>query len=407
MVIFMKLMLIFLNGALTSPSYHLNDITLEKVKDENIRYPIILIHGIGGTQVLCQPTGKQLHTKPFSIWINLLYFLLPEKLLSYMGLIYDPKTKQTRDRGLCNVEFPGWGDTWASEYLSEDKYLFTSYMKLIVQSLTNDKFFVRNKTLRAAPYDFRKAPNENSKYFIKLKQLIEETYENGAKRPIYLLGHSLGSLYSMYFLKQQDKSWKYKYIKGFISVSAPFGGSVESLYAETCGHNLGIPFRSPLAFRDIQRSFPAMAFLLPDPRVWPSNEKLIITPNKNYSAHDLKALFDDISFPQAYAIMNETKSVFDPYERPTDIDVYCIYSINIPTISQMIFKTPGPYRSAFPNQIPTLKYGDGDGTVPLKSLSVCNKWDYVNLAVLEQTSHEDIVQDDRFLKYLMKLLVID
>ncbi|XP_018651429.1 phosphatidylcholine-sterol acyltransferase (lecithin-cholesterol acyltransferase)/ Phospholipase A [Schistosoma mansoni] len=291
-----------------------------------------------------------------------------------MGLIYDPKTKQTRDRGLCNVEFPGWGDTWASEYLSEDKYLFTSYMKLIVQSLTNDKFFVRNKTLRAAPYDFRKAPNENSKYFIKLKQLIEETYENGAKRPIYLLGHSLGSLYSMYFLKQQDKSWKYKYIKGFISVSAPFGGSVESLYAETCGHNLGIPFRSPLAFRDIQRSFPAMAFLLPDP---------------------------------PYAIMNETKSVFDPYERPTDIDVYCIYSINIPTISQMIFKTPGPYRSAFPNQIPKLKYGDGDGTVPLKSLSVCNKWDYVNLAVLEQTSHEDIVQDDRFLKYLMKLLVID
>uniref|UniRef100_A0A5K4ETG6 Phosphatidylcholine-sterol acyltransferase (Lecithin-cholesterol acyltransferase)/ Phospholipase A n=1 Tax=Schistosoma mansoni TaxID=6183 RepID=A0A5K4ETG6_SCHMA len=118
-------------------------------------------------------------------------------------------------------------------------------------------------------------------------------------------------------------------------------------------------------------------------------------------------LFVQLITDLAYAIMNETKSVFDPYERPTDIDVYCIYSINIPTISQMIFKTPGPYRSAFPNQIPTLKYGDGDGTVPLKSLSVCNKWDYVNLAVLEQTSHEDIVQDDRFLKYLMKLLVID
>lgn len=60
---------------------------------------------------------------------------------------------------MCNVEFPGWGDTWASEYLSEEKYPLTSYMKSLVQSLTEDKFFVRNKTIRTAPYDFRKAPS--------------------------------------------------------------------------------------------------------------------------------------------------------------------------------------------------------------------------------------------------------
>lgn len=67
--------------------------------------------------------------------------------------------------------------------------------------------------------------------------MVEETYENSEKCPVYLLGHSLGSLYSMYFLKLQDKRWKHKYIKGFISVSGPFGGSVESLYAETCGES--------------------------------------------------------------------------------------------------------------------------------------------------------------------------
>ncbi|KAH9594685.1 hypothetical protein MS3_00010098 [Schistosoma haematobium] len=324
-----------------------------------------------------------------------------------MGLIYDPKTKKTRDRELCNVEFPGWGDTWASEYLSEEKYPLTSYMKSLVQSLTEDKFFVRNKTIRSAPYDFRKAPNENAKYFVKLKELVEETYENSEKCPVYLLGHSLGSLYSMYFLKLQDKRWKHKYIKGFISVSGPFGGSVESLYAETCGHNFGIPFRSPLAFRDIERSFPAMTFLLPDPRVWSASEKFVITPKRNYSAHDMKAFFNDISFPQGYLMMKETKSLFNPSERPTDIEVYCVYSFNIPTILQMIFNIPGPHRSAFPNQIPKLKYGDGDGVVPLKSLSVCNKWNYVNVVVLEQSSHEDIVQDDRFIKYLKKLLIND
>ncbi|CAH8449756.1 hypothetical protein MS3_00010098 [Schistosoma haematobium] len=407
MIRFIKLMLVLLHGLFTSSSYNLKGIALEKVRDENIRYPLILIHGIGGTQALCKPTDKQSHTKPFTLWVKLLYFLIPEKLFTYMGLIYDPKTKKTRDRELCNVEFPGWGDTWASEYLSEEKYPLTSYMKSLVQSLTEDKFFVRNKTIRSAPYDFRKAPNENAKYFVKLKELVEETYENSEKCPVYLLGHSLGSLYSMYFLKLQDKRWKHKYIKGFISVSGPFGGSVESLYAETCGHNFGIPFRSPLAFRDIERSFPAMTFLLPDPRVWSASEKFVITPKRNYSAHDMKAFFNDISFPQGYLMMKETKSLFNPSERPTDIEVYCVYSFNIPTILQMIFNIPGPHRSAFPNQIPKLKYGDGDGVVPLKSLSVCNKWNYVNVVVLEQSSHEDIVQDDRFIKYLKKLLIND
>ncbi|VDP30497.1 unnamed protein product [Schistosoma margrebowiei] len=360
----MEFILVLLHGLFTSSSYNIKGIALEKVRDENIRYPLILIHGIGGTQALCKPTDKQSHTKPFTLWVK---------------LIYDPKTKKTKDRELCNVEFPGWGDTWASEYLSEEKYPLTSYMKSLVQSLTEDKFFVRNKTLRSAPYDFRKAPNENEKYFVKLKELVEETYENSEKCPVYLLGHSLGSLYSMYFLKLQDKRWKHKYIKGFISVSAPFGGSVESLYAETCGHNFGIPFRSPLAFRDIERSFPAMTFLLPDPRVWSAS----------------------------YLMMKETKSVFNPSERPTDIEVYCVYSFNIPTILQMIFNIPGPHRSAFPNQIPKLKYGDGDGVVPLKSLSVCNKWNYVNVVVLERSSHEDIVQDDRFIRFLKRLLIND
>ncbi|KAK4472399.1 hypothetical protein MN116_003656 [Schistosoma mekongi] len=400
-------LLYILNEVFTSPSYHLKDIHLEEVNDVNIRYPVILIHGIGGTQVVCRPTDKQPYKEPFTIWVKMLYFILPEKLLPYMGLVYDPKTKRTTERGLCDVEFPGWGDTWASEYVSKEKYQITSYMKKLVDSLTNDKFFIRNKTLRGAPYDFRKAPNENAEYFVKLKELVEETYANGENRPVYLLGHSLGSLYSMYFLKQQNKRWKYKYIKGFISVAAPLGGSIESLYTEACGHNFGIPFRSPLAFRAIERSFPAMAFLLPDPRVWSANEQLIITPKRNYSAHDMEAFFKDIYFPQGYSMMKESKSIFDPFERPTDVDVYCIYSVHVPTISQVIFTSPGPHRSAFPNQVPLFKYGDGDGIVSLQSLSVCNKWNYVNLVIIDQSSHEYIVQDERFIEYVKKLLIID
>ncbi|CAH8832885.1 unnamed protein product [Trichobilharzia szidati] len=324
-----------------------------------------------------------------------------------MGLEYDPVSKTTKERDLCNVEFPGWGDTWASEYLTEEKYSPSIYLKLLVDALTEDSYFIRNKTLRAAPYDFRKTPHENLKYFDKLKQLIEETYENGENRPVYLLAHSMGSLYSMYFLKQQTKDWKQRYIRGFISVSAPFGGSMEALYSETCGNNFAVPARTPFAFREAERSFPAMAFLLPDPRLWSEEEKVIITPNKNYSVHDMKAMFEDMSFPSGYLMMQEGKKTIDTLERPTDVDIYCIYGVQLPTISQMIFSTPGKFRSSFPNHIPLIKYGDGDGMVNIRSLSVCNNWKSVNAILLPHCSHEDILKDKRLIATVKRLLNIN
>ncbi|TNN19929.1 hypothetical protein EWB00_006080 [Schistosoma japonicum] len=60
----------------------------------------------------------------------------------------------------------------------------------------------------------------------------------------------------------------------------------------------------------------------------------------------------------------------------------------------MIFTSPGPHRSAFPNQVPLLKYGDGDGIVSLR-------------IIIEQSSHDYIVQDERLIKYVKKLLIID
>ncbi|CAH8438989.1 unnamed protein product [Heterobilharzia americana] len=249
--------------------------------------------------------------------------------------------------------------------------------------------------------------DENAKYFDKLKQLVEETYRNGDNRPVYLLGHSLGSLYSMYFLKRQTKDWKKKYVKGFISVSGPFGGSVEALYAEACGDNFGIPLRSTLAFREVERSFPAMAFLLPDPRLWPDDEKIIITANKNYSAFDMKEFFDDISFPSGYEMMQAAKQSIDTFEQPTDVEIYCIYSIQMPTISQMIFMPSGKFRSTFPNQIPRIKYGDGDGMVGTRSLSVCNNWKSINLFILKRSTHEDILKDVRLIRYVKKVVTSD
>jgi esterase/lipase superfamily enzyme len=47
--------------------------------------------------------------------------------------------------------------------------------------------------------------------------------ENGGKK-IQLVAHSLGNLVTVDFLSTMTSCWKEKYIKKFVSVSAPWGG---------------------------------------------------------------------------------------------------------------------------------------------------------------------------------------
>ena len=47
--------------------------------------------------------------------------------------------------------------------------------------------YIRGQNIHGAPYDFRRAANENQEYFVKLKTLIEETYQkvNSTKNSTY------------------------------------------------------------------------------------------------------------------------------------------------------------------------------------------------------------------------------
>ncbi|RTG91211.1 lysophospholipase III [Schistosoma bovis] len=183
----------------------------------------------------------------------------------------------------------------------------------MIESLRRDPFFVSNWTIRGAPFDFRKAPNENEGFNNKLMHLIEETYQNGGNRSVVLLGHSLGAKYGMYFLKSMKKSWKNTYIKTFVSLSAPLGGSVKALKIEASaifvGDNFGVFLRSPLSFRPVQRTLPSLAFLLPDSRLWSPKEPLIITPTTNYSAHDYERFFHDVN----YSIGEQMNIIYSVY----------------------------------------------------------------------------------------------
>lgn len=54
-------------------------------------------------------------------------------------------------------------------------------------------------------------------------------------KPIFLIGHSLGCLHLLYFLLRQPQSWKDRFIDGFISLGAPWGGSIKPLLVVASG----------------------------------------------------------------------------------------------------------------------------------------------------------------------------
>lgn len=365
------------------------------------QFPIVLVPGDGGSQAYCNPTGS---VESFLLWVNLRYFITPGTLAQYFSIIYDPRTGEIHDSDLCNVTFPGWGDTWSIENLDTYKHSGTVYFEHLVTSLRQDPFYVSNRTLRGTPFDFRRAPNENPDFQQRLRLLIEETYIIAGSRRVVLLGHSLGSLYCLAFLHAQSDDWKRKYIKAFLSVSGPLGGSVKALKLEVSGDNFGVLIRSPLSFREVQRSLPSTAFLMPDPRLWPPSEPIIITPKLNYSAHDYQKLFSDINFPQGYAFLQNTKPSVDGFMGPTGLDeVYCIHGSKVSTTYQLVYPEPSFFHKGFPDEYPTLITGDGDGTVHLRSLQLCRLWPGAKYIVLEGAEHLHIVGDERFLNLIHEI----
>ncbi|CAH8497256.1 unnamed protein product [Dicrocoelium dendriticum] len=169
--------------------------------------------------------------------------------------------------------------------------------------------------------------------------------------------------------------------------------------------NFGIYIRSALSFRPVQRSLPSTAFLLPDPRLFLATEPLVITPHVNYSAHDYEEFFRDINYTLGYDMMQSTKPSLDSFVGPTGIDeVFCIHGSSVPTTYHMVYSEPTFYRSGFPDQYPTLIPGDGDGTVHMRSLELCQNWPGTKHVVFEGAEHLQIVADPRLIDLVVKII---
>ncbi|XP_034735476.1 phospholipase A2 group XV [Etheostoma cragini] len=339
------------------------------------RPPVVLIPGDLGNQLeakLDKPSVVHYicYKKTdsfFTLWLNL-ELLVPVAIdcwIDNIRLIYNRTTHSTSSPPGVDVRVPGFGKTFPLEYLDPSKHSVGMYFFTIVQMLV-EWGYTRDVDVRGAPYDWRKAPNENKEYFLALQQMIEEMAEN-AGGPVVLIAHSMGNMYTLYFLNQQPQAWKDRYIKAFITLGAPWAGVAKTLRVVTSGDNNRIPVISPLKIRSQQRSAVSTSWLFPYAHSWPKDHILVQTPTTNYTVLDYKRFYSDIGFEDGWLMRQDTEPLVSDL-RPPGVAVHCLYGSGIPTMEAF------QYSDKFPDVEPTVVLGDGDGTVNLRSGIQCRRW---------------------------------
>ena len=113
---------------------------------------------------------------------------------------------------------------------------------------------------------------------------------------------------------------------------------------------------------------PSTAWLLPDDGFWDKDEVLVRGPLGNYTVNDYKKFFDDIHFPDGYAMRQDTEGLTKKLT-PPGVEVHCLHGVGVETPSVLNYTA----KQWYDNQ-PDVTYGDGDGTVNIRSLLGCMRW---------------------------------
>ena len=377
--------------------------------------PVIFVPGDGGSQVeaklnktsvvhyLCE----KLSTGYFNIWLNLelLVPMIIDCWIDNMKLIYDNVTRTTRNPEGVDIRIPGWGDPFVVEYLDPSKASPGAYFKDIGNMLVEQLGYVRNHSIRGAPYDFRKAPNENEEFFGKLKELIEETYDANKQVPVTLLAHSMGGPMSLIFLQRQSQKWKDKYINGLITLSGVWGGSIKALKVFAIGDDLDAYFLRQSILKDEQITSPSLGWLLPSRLFWKETEILVQTEQKNYTLSTLQDYLIDINVPNAWEFRKDNEKYQLNFQAP-GVEVHCLYGAGVRTVERLYYK-PGTSIECTPQLI----FGDGDGTVNLRSLEACKHWQgnqkqKVYSQLFPGINHLGILRNPSVLSYIKTVLSV-
>ena len=133
-----------------------------------------------------------------------------------------------------------------------------------------------------------------------------------------------------------------------------------------------------------------------------SMQVIIQTAKQNYSLGNLKEFFLDIGYPDGINITGQVPPVW--FDNPPNVPLYCIYGTGIDTPEKFLYAT-----DEFPDTFPKTIFGDGDGTVNIRSLQACHSFvgkqkQQVVIKSFSKAEHMGMVGDSRVIEYVKNLI---
>uniref|UniRef100_A0A1A9WZY5 Group XV phospholipase A2 n=1 Tax=Glossina brevipalpis TaxID=37001 RepID=A0A1A9WZY5_9MUSC len=372
--------------------------------------PVILVPGYGGNQIDAKlhkthtPLYCAKDAKWFNLWLNL-ELMVPLFINCWVDnfkLYYDNVTRTTHNTPGVETRVPGWGNPEVVQWIDPTHNRVGAYF-IDIGNLLISRGYMSRKNLHGAPYDFRKAPNEQRQFFVDLKELVEATYETNDQMPVTFITHSMGSRMVLVFLQQQTLEWKNKFIARVISLAGAWAGSVKALKVYAMGDDLDSFLLSGKILKEEQISNPSTAWLLPSPLFWDSNEILATTPKRVYTMAQLDQFFNDVGFPNGWEMRKDTMRHVLNFS-PPDVELHCLYGDGIATVQQLAYE-----KDDIADEIPKLIMGPGDGTVNRRSLLACKYWSGYQTAntssiALTGVNHLDILKHKDVLNYITRIM---
>lgn len=210
-------------------------------------------------------------------------------------------------------------------------------------------------------------------------QLVEDMYNDNGQQKVTIVIHSMGGPVSLHFLTAiVTQEWKDTYINAWITLSGAWSGGNSALSFLITGPNsLPSIFMFARHLVDdlvvpIVRTLESLVWMMPRASVW-GDTTLVSTPDRNYTANDYQQLFTDVDYAMGYTMYEGILPINPDFPAP-NVKTYCFYGVDVNTTQHLSF-TNAFTGSSTVGESATITFGDGDGTVNLKSSEVCLRWE--------------------------------
>jgi len=346
-----------------------------------VLHPMVLVPGLTCSELEARLTDAYRPTLPhcgamkgkgwFGLWANcsdlLAHHYVP-CFVEQMSLVYDPAAGDYRNLPGVETRVRNFGSSRGFQR----NPVFTDWCFEVLRQELERIGYRDGDTLFGAPYDFRHAPpvpgqpsEVFSRYLRQLTRLIEDASRRNQGRKVILFGHSFGGTVALEFVRSTPMAWRDRHIKHLIlAAPLPPGGFMKSVQYFASGTDLlFIPGVYPLALtlRPMWRTFESAVVNFPSPAVF-GRKPLVITRERNYSAHDMMDFLAATGYGTAVEpFRRRVVPKMDHFQAPM-VPTTCLNGVGIETPEQLVY-WDGDFDAN-----PETVNGDGDEEINLVSM---------------------------------------